>query len=76
MSKKDINLENMSAEAIENLAEQVGIKINAILLKAKKDCNKLLNNMGLDIELGYEIKAKPIVAQSELNDIKEKNINK
>jgi hypothetical protein len=48
----------MTPEAIENLADQAGKKINDILMRAKRDCDKLLNNMGLQLDLGYELKSK------------------
>lgn len=67
-NNRKTNLESMPHEAIENLAEQTGIKINTILLKAKRDCSKLLNRMGLDIELNYEIKIKQEVPQLELDN--------
>jgi len=57
-TKRKANLEAMSPEAVDNLAEQAGIKINEILQKAKRDCDKLLSKMGLELDLGYELKSK------------------
>lgn len=48
----------MSPEALDNLAAQAGAKINEILQKAKRDCDKLLSKMGLELDLGYELKSK------------------
>lgn len=57
-TKRKTNLEAMSPEAIDSLAEQAGVKINEILQKAKRDCDKLLSKMGLELDLGYELKSK------------------
>jgi len=57
-TKRKANLEAMSPEALDNLAAQAGTKINEILQKAKRDCDKLLSKMGLELDLGYELKSK------------------
>jgi hypothetical protein len=36
----------------------VGIKMDSILVKAKEDVNKVLEEYGLCVELGFEIKLK------------------
>jgi hypothetical protein len=58
VTKRKANLEAMSPEALDNLAAQAGAKINEILQKAKRDCDKLLSKMGLELDLGYELKSK------------------
>lgn len=58
MSERKLNVEALSEESVDNLAQQAGVKINDILMVAKEECNKLLSRLGLQLELSYELKNK------------------
>jgi hypothetical protein len=57
MSKRPINVDNMSEEAFEGVVQQVGIKVSEILNAAKAESDKLLARYSLAIELSYNLKS-------------------
>ena len=53
-----INFDNMTDEQLDETMGLVGVKMDSILVKAKEDVNKILEEYGLCVELGFEIKLK------------------
>ena len=54
----DICLDSKVDEQLEETMGLVGVRIDTILVKAKEDVNKILEEYGLCIELGLDIKLK------------------
>jgi hypothetical protein len=54
----NINFDSMTDEQLEETMGLVGVKMDSILVKAKEDVNKVLEEYGLCVELGFEIKLK------------------
>jgi GTP-binding protein EngB required for normal cell division len=53
---KKVNIEDMTDEQLDDTMTIVGTKMDKILVKAKKDVNKILEKYGLHVELSYNIK--------------------
>jgi hypothetical protein len=64
MAKKKIIIETMTEQEVDNLSAEIGSKVATILGKPMEQISKYLKTYGLEMEFGYNIKAKQLTAIS------------
>jgi len=65
--KRQVDLNKLSDETLDSVAEQIGKKVNEILNKAYKECDEILKIYGLKLNIGYEI----VEISKETKEVKE-----
>jgi len=55
--ERKVDISAMSVEQVDLIAQNLGVKVNEILLKAKDEAEKYLKVYGLALDLSYNIQS-------------------